>query len=126
MHRAAQQHLAAGQRRALRDRTRFEIDEIWVAPGDMLALVHDVEADRQAFGRKLAVDVAVGAIEHHLTFVQGAPLDELEVQRLAQGAVDRFGVRSEEHTSELQSLMRISYAVFCLKKKKKTNNSKHA
>src|SRR3546814_10030821 len=29
-------------------------------------------------------------------------------------------IRSEEHTSELQSLMRISYAVFCLKKKKKT------
>src|SRR3546814_2650961 len=32
--------------------------------------------------------------------------------------------RSEEHTSELQSLMRISYAVFCLKKKKTTNYSK--
>src|SRR3546814_6489663 len=31
--------------------------------------------------------------------------------------------RSEEHTSELQSLMRISYAVFCLKKKKHTNNN---
>src|SRR3546814_5435198 len=31
-----------------------------------------------------------------------------------------YGVRSEEHTSELQSLMRISYAVFCLKKKKYT------
>src|SRR3546814_1232392 len=31
------------------------------------------------------------------------------------------GVRSEEHTSELQSLMRISYAVFCLKKKKHNN-----
>src|SRR3546814_2966211 len=31
------------------------------------------------------------------------------------------GMRSEEHTSELQSLMRISYAVFCLKKKKKQN-----
>src|SRR3546814_9714372 len=30
--------------------------------------------------------------------------------------------RSEEHTSELQSLMRISYAVFCLKKKKQNNN----
>src|SRR3546814_2382315 len=30
---------------------------------------------------------------------------------------NRFVVRSEEHTSELQSLMRISYAVFCLKKK---------
>src|SRR3546814_1120618 len=32
--------------------------------------------------------------------------------------------RSEEHTSELQSLMRISYAVFCLKKKKKKYNHK--
>src|SRR3546814_4722904 len=31
------------------------------------------------------------------------------------------GLRSEEHTSELQSLMRISYAVFCLKKKNPTN-----
>src|SRR3546814_4899601 len=31
--------------------------------------------------------------------------------------------RSEEHTSELQSLMRISYAVFCLKKKKNNNNN---
>src|SRR3546814_2651013 len=31
--------------------------------------------------------------------------------------------RSEEHTSELQSLMRISYAVFCLKKKNKTDKS---
>src|SRR3546814_10338947 len=30
--------------------------------------------------------------------------------------IAKFGVRSEEHTSELQSLMRISYAVFCLKK----------
>src|SRR3546814_3236459 len=33
--------------------------------------------------------------------------------------------RSEEHTSELQSLMRISYAVFCLKKKKKTATSQN-
>src|SRR3546814_8997590 len=32
-----------------------------------------------------------------------------------------YSLRSEEHTSELQSLMRISYAVFCLKKKKQTN-----
>src|SRR3546814_6475784 len=38
----------------------------------------------------------------------------------------RLGNRSEEHTSELQSLIRISYAVFCLKKKKKKqlNNKK--
>src|SRR3546814_4150691 len=41
---------------------------------------------------------------------------------LASGSnpmLDADGARSEEHTSELQSLMRISYAVFCLKKKKK-------
>src|SRR3546814_3133422 len=45
------------------------------------------------------------------------PIDHL----LAAGGLDGAGlheVRSEEHTSELQSLMRISYAVFCLKKKK--------
>src|SRR3546814_2019418 len=36
-----------------------------------------------------------------------------------------LGCRSEEHTSELQSLMRISYAVFCLKKKKMNNNALH-
>src|SRR3546814_5773122 len=35
-------------------------------------------------------------------------------------AMQAHAARSEEHTSELQSLMRISYAVFCLKKKKKT------
>src|SRR3546814_7985362 len=34
------------------------------------------------------------------------------------------GIRSEEHTSELQSLMRISYAVFCLKKKKHNTKTK--
>src|SRR3546814_8180580 len=38
---------------------------------------------------------------------------------------DRPHQRSEEHTSELQSLMRISYAVFCLKKKKPNHNKKH-
>src|SRR3546814_5496035 len=37
--------------------------------------------------------------------------------------MDETGYRSEEHTSELQSLMRISYAVFCLKKKKNTQHN---
>src|SRR3546814_9416340 len=37
----------------------------------------------------------------------------------------RSSGRSEEHTSELQSLMRISYAVFCLKKKKNKNKHTH-
>src|SRR3546814_8782490 len=40
-----------------------------------------------------------------------------------RGAGYAAGLRSEEHTSELQSLMRISYAVFCLKKKTKENNN---
>src|SRR3546814_4464827 len=35
--------------------------------------------------------------------------------------ISQMRLRSEEHTSELQSLMRISYAVFCLKKKKQNN-----
>src|SRR3546814_7694790 len=38
------------------------------------------------------------------------------------GSPEESGGRSEEHTSELQSLMRISYDVFCLKKKKPTQN----
>src|SRR3546814_1375116 len=46
-------------------------------------------------------------------------------QRRAAGVVDLDLARSEEHTSELQSLMRISYAVFCLKKKKHTKNNKN-
>src|SRR3546814_5873954 len=41
--------------------------------------------------------------------------------RAASSDCDTPAVRSEEHTSELQSLMRISYAVFCLKKKKNTH-----
>src|SRR3546814_8429773 len=40
------------------------------------------------------------------------------MQQLGDADTWHHGIRSEEHTSELQSLMRISYAVFCLKKKK--------
>src|SRR3546814_6775001 len=45
-------------------------------------------------------------------------VDRIALQRIGPLLVDR----SEEHTSELQSLMRISYDVFCLKKKKKKKN----
>src|SRR3546814_3485853 len=58
---------------------------------------------------------------HDLARRRGA-LDALRTWRFgraAQGQRTRARRRSEEHTSELQSLMRISYAVFCLKKKKK-------
>src|SRR3546814_7132436 len=47
-----------------------------------------------------------------------------DVAKLAMKGGDTE-VRSEEHTSELQSLMRISYAVFCLKKKTKTHYYNH-
>src|SRR3546814_7052410 len=46
----------------------------------------------------------------------GAPQDIMGLLMVVAGG---WGMRSEEHTSELQSLMRISYAVFCLKKKNK-------
>src|SRR3546814_6640891 len=43
---------------------------------------------------------------------------EHRVQNFYSVSISGYHIRSEEHTSELQSLMRISYAVFCLKKKK--------
>src|SRR3546814_1607179 len=69
-------------------------------------------------------DMAAG-IARHPAFVQPAVAIDMAVEQAP--AADRGDVglgqriggedRSEEHTSELQSLMRISYAVFCLKKK---------
>src|SRR3546814_8682266 len=58
------------------------------------------------------------------------PVDRLRPPASTLAAETRRVDRSEEHTSELQSLMRISYAVFCLKKKKNkhttnTKSSKH-
>src|SRR3546814_7066432 len=58
-----------------------------------------------------AAGAAGDPLHERLPAVQGAG-DERQRVRVAD-------LRSEEHTSELQSLMRISYAVFCLKKKKK-------
>src|SRR3546814_8235841 len=57
--------------------------------------------------RRYAADQNVPWVD----FVKGQRKDDIMHEHL----------RSEEHTSELQSLMRISYAVFCLKKKKKTH-----
>src|SRR3546814_2509167 len=56
---------------------------------------------------------AGGAVLRHPLQLRAVP--GADVGRLRLGP---RGLRSEEHTSELQSLMRISYAVFCLKKKK--------
>src|SRR3546814_10499832 len=60
-------------------------------------------------------------------FVVGQPETGAELAEDLQRFVDLHGAdsiaRSEEHTSELQSLMRISYAVFCLKKKKRKKHT---
>src|SRR3546814_4398570 len=71
-------------------------------PGRGEAAVEIVEIDRELVGGD---EFLVGCRRLFLLLVEG-----------------RIG-RSEEHTSELQSLMRISYAVFCLKKKKQTNST---
>src|SRR3546814_5558561 len=59
-------------------------------------------------------------------FARGLRHRALHAARLAglRDAGDEVRLRSEEHTSELQSLMRISYAVFCLKKKNSTKYQK--
>src|SRR3546814_7117471 len=71
---------------------------------------------------------ALGADEDAFTDANGNPVPAwtimlgrlLALSRDEDGELPQVGqfARSEEHTSELQSLMRISYAVFCLKKKK--------
>src|SRR3546814_10374479 len=77
----------------------------------------------------LAGDDQVGDLQPHRGLA--SQIDQRVEHRLQPAlgdvAIEPLGerlevdVRSEEHTSELQSLMRISYAVFCLKKKKKHN-----
>src|SRR3546814_2960792 len=82
-----------------------------------------------------SVEAALG--KSHSDFRTGEILDELPYygellsREIPPGTLDpddddqtRWG-RSEEHKSELQSLMRISYAVFCLKKKKKEREETH-
>src|SRR3546814_6589066 len=82
--------------------------------GNDRPLDHTGIADRSrlvAIGIDAAADLALGADRYiSVTASQGCG-----VRRAVFGC---FTGRSEEHTSELQSLMRISYAVFCLKKKK--------
>src|SRR3546814_9174408 len=69
------------------------------------------------FGGKFLRELLVEALGQHEIFVRDPVGRQEEVVR---HLADRE--RSEEHTSELQSLMRSSYAVFCLKKKKISQN----
>src|SRR3546814_1586030 len=67
------------------------------------------------------VFVAGGGNVPFLTRPPVRPILMVDLLRHTSGLTYSFQERSEEHTSELQSLMRISYAVFCLKKKKSTH-----
>src|SRR3546814_9407029 len=89
------------------------------------------DADARMGGYRPGTCKALGQRRHAVAVFQRVlradqPPDLVEFQavqgRQADFAMRRMGGRSEEHTSELQSLMRISYAVFCLKKKKTPNN----
>src|SRR3546814_8188771 len=73
--------------------------------------------DEVRAARQRLADRPPGLAAHHHRLAERLRLEELEVAREVTGQP----ARSEEHTSELQSLMRISYAVFCLKTKHKEN-----
>src|SRR3546814_410639 len=77
---------------------------------------------------------ALAMLPMYLWFWTGAPIFRSAyivapwvafVAALMVSSIATFSWRSEEHTSELQSLMRISYAVFCLKKKTKQTSAKY-
>src|SRR3546814_1727726 len=93
------QHHIEGDIGAHRDHVR-----VHQAPGGVLGV-------RQRLLQPLAI-FAIHRLEHFLDHRVGQILDQI-------GQIIDVE-RSEEHTSELQSLMRHSYAVFCLKKKKKS------
>src|SRR3546814_3074866 len=80
----------------------------WALMRDTAAILLDTNDDDAAAAIRARVEAA------------GAVVTDLHVWRVGPQA------RSEEHTSELQSLMRISYAVFCLKKKKQNKKATKA
>src|SRR3546814_5208505 len=88
-------------------------------------LVGELRGQRQRVGEHLALIGEGEPLRDHAVVGRGVR-EGGRGEALAEGEGGRAAVgvhlgdhRSEEHTSELQSLMRISYAVFCLKKKKK-------
>src|SRR3546814_3929324 len=94
------------------------------------AQLHDIGGRRAWVIWIVAVLVYVLAVFHRSSLgVAGLIATErfeINGTQLAFFTVLQLVVRSEEHTSELQSLMRISYAVFCLKKKKTDNHPSHS
>src|SRR3546814_2682028 len=100
---------------------------------DLIRAVQDVDAQDRCVRRHLHRQPAAGVagaqdVAHHrLAGRVRRRRSEPRVGLEPLGAAREIRPRSEEHTSELQSLMRISYAVFCLKKKntQRKSSSKH-
>src|SRR3546814_4484737 len=96
-----------------------------------LSVLHGVGASDMVAARTLPARPVLGSLEQVARWREageGRPCDvmiDTGMNRLGLHAEEATGgaLRSEEHTSELQSLMRISYAVFCLKKKKPDRNA---
>src|SRR3546814_8506121 len=105
----------------------------WILAGGLLAVSSSHASTEPAWPSKsiqLIVPFAPGASNDVIARALAVPLAKelgqpvvVENRPGAGGAVG--AARSEEHTSELQSLMRISYAVFCLKKKTKQKMISH-
>src|SRR3546814_2960063 len=97
--------------RSTRTDTLFPYPTLFLSAG-----IHTDFSQSMSYGDYLQLDKLLAA---------QSPLsdshDELLFINMHQAS--ELWLRSEEHTSELQSLMRISYAVFCLKKKKNNTNS---
>src|SRR3546814_10762342 len=93
--------------------------------GMAAGLVDDVESDR----RERALQRGTYSVDAFHAHWPPLPAGRRRFSRCGAGAARsttrRAARRSEEHTSELQSLMRISYAVFCLQKKNINNNNTH-
>src|SRR3546814_6376671 len=91
----------------------------FVADDDKLARIASQEAFQPH--RRLQVEVVGRLVEQQQVGVREEQRRKRDAHLPpAREAVERLCLRSEEHTSELQSLMRISYAVFCLQQKTNT------
>src|SRR3546814_4970443 len=87
----------------------------------------NIPGENKNFNMNKLKEGNMSKIEKMAKLTESVMLTEAELQRaeIVLATKDIVSRRSEEHTSELQSLMRISYAVFCLKTKNNHNSTTH-